>query len=121
MKEKFKLILVWFIKFFDEDSTLSITRALNWIWTITLCSAILFVIIYNTLKTGQASLPPIDSGYVMLTSAFLAAKVGQRVFGENNNNQPQCPPATHNEHPVEPPPNNVHEKSIVTETIIIDK
>lgn len=79
----------WFKAFFSEEDGPSTTRALNWIWMITFCSILLFVVIYNTFKTGEAKFPAIDNSYVLITSSLLAAKVGQRVWGEN----PQTPPA----------------------------
>lgn len=94
MTDKTKATWDWFKSFFSENDGASTTRALNWIWTVTMCSALLFVIVFNAIKTKEAKLPPIDSGYIMITGAFLAAKVGQHVFGEqgNDNNAAQIPP-----------------------------
>lgn len=73
---------VWFRSFFDEENGASTTRALNWIWLLTFCGCLTFIVIYNAYKTKEAKLPPIDSSYIILTSTFLAAKVGQRIWGE---------------------------------------
>ena len=75
--------LEWFKSFFSEESGGSTTRLLNWAWTFTLCISLLFVIGYGTIKTKEAKLPEIPAAYITLTGLFLAAKVGQRVFGEN--------------------------------------
>lgn len=93
MTDKTKATWEWFKSFFSENEGASTTRALNWIWTVTLCGALLFTIIFNAIKTKEAKLPPIDSGYIMITGAFLAAKVGQHVFGEQgtDNNTAQIP------------------------------
>ncbi len=94
MTDKTKATWEWFKSFFSESDGASTTRALNWIWTVTLCGSVLFIIIFNAIKTHEAKLPPIDSGYIMITGAFLAAKVGQHVFGEQgtDNNSAQIPP-----------------------------
>jgi hypothetical membrane protein len=73
----------WFKSFFSEESGGSTTRLLNWVWTFTLCASLLFLIGYGTIKTKEAKLPEIPTAYITLTGLFLAAKVGQRVFGEN--------------------------------------
>lgn len=73
----------WFKSFFSEESGGSTTRLLNWVWVFTLCSSLLFVIGYGTIVTKEAKLPEIPTAYITLTGLFLAAKVGQRVFGEN--------------------------------------
>ena len=75
----------WFKSFFNEENGASTTRLLNWIWILTLCSNLTFIVIYNTVKTKEAKLPPIEatSGYVAITGLLLAAKVGQRIWGEN--------------------------------------
>ncbi len=73
----------WFKSFFSEESGGSTTRLLNWVWTFTLCLSLLFVIGYGTVKTKEAKLPEIPMGYITLTGLFLAAKVGQRIWGEN--------------------------------------
>ena len=79
----FKDFWGWFKSFFSEESGGSTTRLLNWIWTFTLCSSLMFVIVYGVVKTKEAKLPDIPTAYITLTGLFLAAKVGQRVFGEN--------------------------------------
>ena len=67
----------WFKGFFeDNNSGASTTRALNWIWLLFLVGLLTF----STIKNG--TLPVIDNSYVLITSALLVAKVGQRVFGE---------------------------------------
>jgi hypothetical membrane protein len=73
----------WFKSFFSEESGGSTTRLLSWVWTFTLCASLLFVIGYGTIQTKSATLPDIPTAYITLTGLFLAAKVGQRVFGEN--------------------------------------
>lgn len=80
----------WFKSFFDEYCGASTTRALNWIWLITLCLNLTLVTSFNIYKhrndaTYTAQLPPLEtaSGYVAMTTALLAAKVGQRIWGEN--------------------------------------
>ncbi len=75
----------WFKGFFSETDGPSTTRALNWIWLICLCCNLTFLTVYGTLKTKVPTLPPIEatSGYVVITSLLLAAKVGQRIWGEN--------------------------------------
>jgi len=73
----------WFKSFFSEESGGSTTRLLNWVWTFTLCSSLMFVIFYGVIKTNEAKLPEIPTAYITLTGLYLAAKVGQRVFGEN--------------------------------------
>lgn len=75
----------WFKSFFNEEVGASTTRALNWMWMATLCFNLTFTVVHTAIKTGDAKLPPIEatSGYVALTGLLLAAKVGQRVYGEN--------------------------------------
>lgn len=73
----------WFKSFFSEESGGSTTRLLSWVWTFTLCASLLFVIGYGTVKSKDAKLPDIPTAYITLTGLFLAAKVGQRIFGEN--------------------------------------
>ena len=73
----------WFKSFFSEESGGSTTRLLNWVWTFTLCISLMFVIVYGVVKTKEAKLPEIPTAYITLTGLYLAAKVGQRVFGEN--------------------------------------
>lgn len=80
----------WFKSFFSEETGGSTTRALNWIWMITLCINLTLVTSFNIYKHRNdtnftAQLPPIEatSGYVALTTVLLAAKVGQRIWGEN--------------------------------------
>ena len=75
----------WFKSFFSEEYGPSTTRALNWIWMICLCGNLTFLTMYGTLKTKIPTLPPLEatSGYVAITSLLLAAKVGQRIWGEN--------------------------------------
>lgn len=80
----------WFKSFFSEETGGSTTRALNWIWMITLCLNLTIITSYNIYKhkadaAYEAKLPPIEatSGYVAITSLLLAAKVGQRIWGEN--------------------------------------
>jgi hypothetical protein len=79
---------VWFKSFFSEESGGSTTRFLNWIWIFFLCGNLTFLTIYGTLKKETPILPPMEatSGYVAITSLLLAAKVGQRVWGENGSN-----------------------------------
>ncbi len=79
----------WFASFFSEETGASTTRALNWIW---IC-ALSFVIVFGTIKSG-GKLPDIGNSYVLITSALLAAKVGQRVWGETSvENKTVSPPA----------------------------
>lgn len=67
----------WFKGFFeDNNSGASTTRALNWIWLLFLIG----MLTVSTIKNG--TLPVIDTSYVLITTALLAAKVGQRVYGE---------------------------------------
>lgn len=77
MKNKLNSTWEWFKSFFNDDNGASTTRALNWIYTITLCSGLLFVIVFNAIKTKEAKLPPIDNSYVVILGLFLSAKVGQ--------------------------------------------
>lgn len=69
----------WFASFFNEENGASTTRALNWIWILILS----FIIVFGTIKSG-GKLPEIGNSYVLITTALLAAKVGQRVWGENS-------------------------------------
>ena len=73
----------WIKSFFSEESGASTTRMLNWVWTFTLCISLLFIVIFSSIKTKESKLPEIPIAYITLTGLFLAAKVGQRVFGEN--------------------------------------
>ena len=73
----------WFKSFFSEESGGSTTRLLSWVWTFTLCGVLLFTVGYGIVKTKEAKLPEIPTACITLTGLFLAAKVGQRVFGEN--------------------------------------
>lgn len=77
----------WFKTFFNEQDGASTTRALTWIWTGTLCSMLLLfsvAIVCKAEKIEDLKLPIAESGLIMLTSAYLAAKVGQRVWGEKS-------------------------------------
>jgi hypothetical protein len=69
----------WFKSFFSEEDGASTTRMLNWLWCLTLC----FVVIFGTIKSG-GHLPDLNAYYVSITTAFLGAKVGQRIFGEKS-------------------------------------
>lgn len=87
-----KKFLSWFASFFSETGDgASTTRALAWLWTFTLCGCIILLVgaaVVNAIRIKDLSklaLPTIDSAYIMLTTAFLAAKVGQKVFGEKDN------------------------------------
>lgn len=76
----------WFKSFFSEESGGSTTRALSWIWTGTLCFCLALVLGFTVVKAKDVKdikLPEIPAAYITLTGLFLAAKVGQRVFGEN--------------------------------------
>jgi len=73
----------WFKSFFSEEDGASTTRLLNWVWVFTLCFSLLFVTVFNSVKNNDIQLPDIPTGYLALTGLFLAAKVGQRVWGEN--------------------------------------
>lgn len=86
-----KKFLSWFAGFFNETGDgASTTRALAWIWTLTLCGCIWVLVIgrvFYAFKIKDASLlgfPVLDSGLLMLTTAYLAAKVGQKVWGEKD-------------------------------------
>lgn len=83
MTNKTDGMLAWIKSFFSEESGGSTTRMLSWIWTFTLCASLLFVIVFGSIKTKDAKLPEIPGAYITLTGLFLAAKVGQRIFGEN--------------------------------------
>ena len=78
----------WFRSFFDEDDGASTTRALTWIWTLTLCGILWLLVIarvYYALKFKDVTLlgfPSIDTGILGLTGAYLTAKVIQRGWGE---------------------------------------
>lgn len=72
----------WFKGFFNEENGPSTTRLLNWVWTFTLCTSILFIIIFSAIKNNEVKLPDVPVAYITLTGLFLAAKVGQRVWGE---------------------------------------
>lgn len=70
-------MIEWLKSFFeDNNSGASTTRALNWMWLIFL----IFNFTFITITTKK--LPVIDSGYIAITTALLATKVGQRIFGE---------------------------------------
>ena len=76
----------WFKSFFSEECGGSTTRALNWIWTGVLTLSIVIVLTATVVKAKDVKdikLPEIPAAYITLTGLFLAAKVGQRVFGEN--------------------------------------
>lgn len=85
-----KKLISWFQSFFDEDNGASTTRALTWIWTLTLCGSILLLVaaaVVNAIRTKDLSklqLPAIDSAYILLTTAFLTAKVIQKGWGERD-------------------------------------
>lgn len=67
----------WFKTFFDDNTSgASTTRALNWIWI----TMLVFNLTYISVSTKK--LPDISNAYVLITTGLLAAKVGQRVFGE---------------------------------------
>ncbi len=71
---------IWLRTFFSEETGASMTRLLNIIWMIFLTFNLTFVMISNTIQTKTATLPPIEatSGYVIITTTLLAAKVGQK-------------------------------------------
>jgi hypothetical protein len=77
---------LWFKSFFSEENGASTVRAMTWIWIISFCLWITFSLVFNAIETKKAELPPIDNTYVVLTSAFLGAKVTQRIWGENSSN-----------------------------------
>jgi len=85
-----KKFIGWFQSFFDEDDGASTTRALTWIWTLTLCGSIILLVaasVINAIRTKDLSklqLPAIDSAYILLTTAFLTAKVIQKGWGEKD-------------------------------------
>ena len=76
----------WFKSFFSEENGGSTTRALSWIWTGVLTLSIAIVLTATVIKAKDVKdikLPEIPASYLTLTGLYLAAKVGQRVFGEN--------------------------------------
>ena len=85
-----KKLIGWFQSFFDEDDGASTTRALTWLWALTLCGILWILVIARViyaLKFKDVSLlgfPAIDSGIIMLTTAFLTAKVIQRGWAEKD-------------------------------------
>jgi len=86
MKKWFLDTWEWFKGFFSEETGSSTTRFLNWVWILFLCSNLTFIVLYNAIRTHEAKLPPIEatSGYITITGLLLAAKVGQKIWGENN-------------------------------------
>ena len=99
---------IWFKSFFSEETGASTTRLLNWIWTFTLCFGIIFVMAFVAIKTKEPKLPEIPTSYITLTGLFLAAKVGQRIFGENTETTSTtvtAPPTTTVTTTVPTPPN----------------
>ena len=86
-----KKFVNWFQSFFDEDNGASTTRALTWLWTLTLCGILWVLVIARVVysfKNKDASLlvgfPAIVSSILMLTTAYLAAKVVQKGWGEQD-------------------------------------
>ena len=76
----------WFKGFFEDNNTgPSMTRALNFMWLLFLIGMLTF----STIKNGAP--PVIDNSYVLITTALLAAKVGQRVLGEKDSTTPPAP------------------------------
>jgi hypothetical protein len=89
---------LWLISIFDANpDSPSTTRILAWLWTLTLCGGILFCIAFDAISKREVEMPKLDSSYIAITGIYLAAKVGQKIWGE-----PPCPtpPAT----PITPPP-----------------
>ena len=74
---------LWFKSFFEgNNESPSTTRALSWLWVITLCGGIIFCTAFNAFKGNEAKLPAVDTAYIVITGIFLGAKVGQRIWGE---------------------------------------
>lgn len=87
----------WIKSFFSEESGPSTTRLIAILWMVTLCFNLTFLTVYATVHDKDVKLPPLEaaSGYVAITGLVLAAKVGQRVWGENpvtGGTPPQDPP-----------------------------
>jgi hypothetical protein len=90
---------LWLKSIFDANpDSPSTVRVLAWIWTLTLCGGILFCIAFDAVAKREVEMPKLDSSYIAITGIYLAAKVGQKIWGEPTPGttpaQPAIPPVT---------------------------
>jgi len=93
---------VWIKSFLSDEKGASTVRLLNIVWLSVLCFNLTVCTLYSSFVNHEPKLPPIEStsGYVLITSALLAAKLGQGIWVEKPTNVGTSPDPNP---PVSPP------------------